>query len=195
MWNQCSLRSRKFVMEDKGRTSRAPSSHAPSEVRVVPFSTVDVPLARARACTGAPVGVQLHPVTVVCNLWRAKSAFPTSTNTHKHTSVTHYSDVFGCRRVWEELEDYAGYTLGAVYLPRIWRLILIWPRLMRLHATLSSAKQSSWDGLRVYVCGVPGERVCSHVCFSVCVSVCVIGVHILIESARNIFIRCPGCSI
>lgn len=147
--------------------------------------------------TDAPVGVQLHPVTVVCTLWRAKSAFPTSmnTHTHKHTLVTHYSDVLGCRRVWEELEDYAGYTLGAVYLPRIWRLILIRPLLMHLHATLSSAKQSSWDGLRVCVCGVSGEGVCSHVYFSVCVSVCIIGVHILIESARHILQRCPGCFI
>lgn len=56
----------------------------------------------ARTHTHSLTGVELHPATAVCTLWRARAAFVNSTNMHKHTHYSLLLESFNYMNHWEE---------------------------------------------------------------------------------------------
>lgn len=56
----------------------------------------------ARTHTHSLTGVELHPATAVCTLWRARAAFVNSTNMHKHTHYSLLLEIFNYMNHWEE---------------------------------------------------------------------------------------------
>lgn len=109
------LRRTEAVGEEQ-HESVTPHCQAMWEVLVVPLSLhLQLLWTYCRCtCTHTHSGVELHPATAVCALWRARAAFLTSTNT-QHLGYALLTAIFSYMKDWEErrlLEIMLGVPLG-----------------------------------------------------------------------------------